>query len=80
MQIMVVVFWWSSMFAAVFAYSVYMVFKHGPEVTDDLGVMAYAVALVGAVIGQLALFGFAHLLESKGPPPLGGLAKYDSER
>ena len=80
MQIMVVVCWWGAMFAAVFAYAVYVAVKDGPEAVDDLGVMAYVVALVGAALSQVALFGLAHLLESKGPPPLGGLAKYESER
>ncbi len=80
MQIMVVVCWWGAMFAAVFAYGVYVAIRDGPEAVDDLGVMAYVVALLGAALSQLALFGIAHLSESKGPPPLGGLAKYDTDR
>lgn len=80
MQIMVIVCWWGAMFVAAVAYGVFVASKDGPEAAEDLGVMVYVVALLGAAIGQLALFGIAHLLENNGPPPLAGLEKYDTDR
>lgn len=67
MQVAVVLIWIGSMLFAAMAYGVYLAIRYGPEATEKPGWVIYPLMIAAGVIGELILFGIAHLIPPKTP-------------